>query len=120
MPFKTNQPRPLFDRDQLNTGVTMVQIVENWADVEGVVIAVQSQSDLPGQCVVRLTVRRARDVDARPNFLKDRIGETIDIHLSAGTCRDYELQPGLHIVIRTRAAGLNQFFGSSKITLLKD
>jgi uncharacterized phage protein gp47/JayE len=92
----------------------MVQIIENWADVGGVVTAVRSNSDLPGQGLVQIAVSQVSDVDARPNFLKERVGETVDIHLGAQTIEAYRLKPGNHIVVRTRVGGPHRLFGSSK------
>ena len=92
----------------------MVQIVENWTDVEGVVTAVRAKSGLPGQGIVRIAVSQASDVDTRPNFLKERVGETVDIHIGARAIEAYHLRPGNHIVVRTRVGGPQQLFGSSK------
>jgi hypothetical protein len=87
----------------------MVQIVENWADVEGVVARVFERDDAPG---LELDVGVAHPVAEYPNLLADDVGRRIAIILTGGAT-DPPPAPGTRVRCRVRKAGLNRYYARS-------
>jgi hypothetical protein len=90
----------------------MVQVVENWADVTGVVQSVMDQGATPAHARVQLKLTDAADVDTKPNFFRQRVGTVVDVHLLRDAVPS-SLRPGSRVALRVRAAAADKAFASS-------
>jgi hypothetical protein len=57
----------------------VVQIVENWADVEARVLSVRDDPSRPGARLASLEVTAVHDVASFPNLLKHAAGSRLDV-----------------------------------------
>lgn len=90
----------------------MVQVVENWADIEGEVRSVRN-SELEGYKTVEMLVKDAKAVDAFPNLLKQRVGQLIAVNVPESRAESFQKaresgQP--RVTCRVRLAGPTRFF----------
>lgn len=85
----------------------MVQIVENWAEVEGVVTRV-GEGD--GRPELEIEVESAQEVAGYPNLLADHVGRLITIIL-ADDATELRPEPGDRVRCRVRKAGSERYFG---------
>ena len=87
----------------------MVQIVENWADVEG---EVTRTSERHGAMELELEVGAAHPVAGYPNLLADDVGRRIAIVLT-GDAATRPPEPGARVRCRVRKAGLDRYYARS-------
>jgi hypothetical protein len=90
----------------------MVQVVENWADIEGEVRGVRN-SELEGYKTVEMLVKDAKAVEAFPNLLKQRVGQVIAVNVPESRAESFRKacesgQP--RVACRVRLAGPTRFF----------
>lgn len=57
----------------------MVQVIENRAEFDGRVLAIQDDATRPGHKRATFEVRAVRQVEAYPNLLKEAIGTSLDV-----------------------------------------
>ena len=93
----------------------MVQVVENWADIEGEVRSVRD-SELKGYRTVEMLLKDAKAVEDFPNLLKQRVGEVIAVNVPESRVESFQKayqsgQPGVRC--RVRLAGPTRFFAHS-------
>ena len=95
----------------------MVQVVENWADIEGEIRGVRP-GELQGYKTVDVLVKDATDVDDYPNLLRQRMGEVIALNVPeprAETLREVYESGRSNIACRARLAGSNRFFAHPEL-----
>src|SRR4051812_30257797 len=88
----------------------MVQVVENWTQVEGVVQAVAPDSASPEHAAVDLAVDAVAPVrgdDGRefPNLLADAAGSTVTVVVARASAPAGALEPRRRLRLRVRRAG---------------
>jgi hypothetical protein len=87
----------------------MVQIVENWSEIQGDVEEVRPDPELPGHLVAKVRVEEALPVPSPdggeyPNLLADAAGQTIDIHVTETAAAEHQLAAGRRLSARVRRA----------------
>lgn len=82
----------------------MVQIVANWAELEGVV-----ESAGTGTGRLRVRVLGAEPVEGFPNLLAGAVGSVIDLE-TGGQPQPFALHPGDRVRCRVRRAALDRYF----------
>jgi hypothetical protein len=87
----------------------MVQIVENWSEIEGDVREVRPDPELPGHLVATVEVSEAKPVARAeggefPNLLAEAAGGTIDIHVPEAAAAEHQLAAGRRLSARVRRA----------------
>jgi hypothetical protein len=87
-----------------------VQIVENWADLEGDVRSVTHGSDVNGFDVVELDVQATRDVGAFPNFFARSVGEEVRVYVPHDIVVGLPLNTGVGVNCRVRKASPTRVF----------
>jgi hypothetical protein len=95
----------------------VVQVVENWADIEGEIRGVRP-GELRGYKTVDVLVKDATDVDDFPNLLRQRMGEVIAVNVPeprAETLREAHESGRSNIACRVRLAGPNRFFAHPEL-----
>lgn len=80
----------------------MVQIIENWAEMEGTVAAAPAPSDRPGLMRLELFVDSVRDVESFPNLLAEREHQRVEVLLPGAVPE--ALQEGSRVRVRVRRA----------------
>jgi hypothetical protein len=88
----------------------MVQIVENWAEVEGRIESVERAAPVAGHALVRIKVERVSAVKGFPNLLADRAGTELDVLVRDETLPKLDLGPGQRFEARVRRAGLHKVY----------
>jgi hypothetical protein len=83
----------------------MVQIIENWADVEGVVVGTRPNPELAQFVAVQLTVDRVVPVNGFPNLFSAMSGQTLDVNVPQQLANLADLAPGRHVRVRVRKGG---------------
>ena len=89
----------------------MVQIVENWSQVQGRVVGVVPASGPNGFSAVQLDVHAAATVDGFPNLLARHVGERLDIFVPDALA--HTLSVGQHVAWRARRAGPHKVFATT-------
>lgn len=87
-----------------------VQIVENWSDLTGDVVAWQPTSTLSGFGIAEVRVRNMAPVGRFPNLLRDTIGDTVKIYVPTAAAARLNLSPGARVRFRVRKAGPTSIF----------
>jgi hypothetical protein len=90
----------------------MVQVIENWADIEGEIQSVRD-SELKGYKTVEVLVKDAKAVENFPNLLKQRRGEVIAVNVpepTAETLQEAYESGQSQVACRVRLAGPTRFF----------
>jgi hypothetical protein len=87
----------------------MVQIVENWSDIEGEIQEVRPDPELPGHLVATVQVSDAKPVPKPdggeyPNLLAEATGGTVDIHVTEEAAARQQLAAGRRVSARVRRA----------------
>lgn len=83
----------------------MVEIVENWADIEGSVRDAGLASEMPGFVKASVDIERAADVEGFRNLLADSTGAVVTVFVPSALADERGLQPGRRLVARVRKAG---------------
>jgi hypothetical protein len=87
----------------------MVQIIENWSEIEGDVREVRPDPELPGHLIATVDVNDAKPVPRPeggefPNLLADAAGGTVDVHVPESTAAQHQLAAGRRLKARVRRA----------------
>ena len=90
----------------------MMQIIENWANVTGVVEEAARDSTMPDHAHVRLHLTGAENIGDLPNLFLRRVGEDIDL-LLRDEDHSLALTPGTRIAVRARVATPDRAFGAA-------
>ena len=90
----------------------MMQVIENWANVTGVVEDAARDPMLPDHAHVRLHLTGAENIGSAPNLFRGRIGEDIDL-LLRDEAHTVALAPGDRISIRARVATSARAFAAA-------
>lgn len=88
----------------------MVQIVENWADIEGRVDQVAPAPDDPSMVAVSVALDMADDVEGFRNLLADSRGSVVTVLLRSDIASERGLVPGTRLVARARRSGPDRTF----------
>ena len=83
----------------------MVQVVENWAELRGRVIAVAGHKQ-PRFATAKLAVDSVSDVDGFPNLFAEEKGHVVDVAIPATTA---SLRVGDAVVLRVRRTPRGNF-----------
>src|ERR671910_225001 len=95
----------------------MVQVIENWADIEGEIQSVRD-SELKGYKTVEVLVKDAKAVENFPNLLKERRGEVIPVNVpepAVETLQEAYEAGQSQVTCRVRLAGPSRFFAHSEL-----
>ena len=95
----------------------MVQVVENWADIEGEIRSVRD-GELRGYKSVEVLVNDAKAVENFPNLLEQRKGEVITVNVPesrAETLQEAYESGHSQIACRVRLAGPMHFFAHPEL-----
>jgi hypothetical protein len=87
-----------------------MQIVENWSDLAGDVVAWHPLSPLTGFGIAEVRVRSVAPVGMFPNLLQDTVGETVKIFVPTAAALRLNLAPSAMIRCRVRKAGPSSMF----------
>jgi hypothetical protein len=90
----------------------MIQIVENWANVTGVVEKAARDPAMPDHAHIRLHLTGAENVGGSPNLFRQHLGEDIDL-LLRDEAHAVALVPGARIAVRARIATPDRAFGAA-------
>lgn len=82
----------------------MVQAVENWADVTGVVEHVGPAPGREGFVTAAIRVTGVKNVGELPNFFTDAVGQVVDVHVPVPSADEAGLRPGRNVSCRVRKA----------------
>jgi hypothetical protein len=90
----------------------VVQVIENWADIEGEIQTVRD-SELKGYKIIEVLVKDAKAVGNFPNLLEQRRGEVIPVYVPeprAVTVQEAYDSGQSQVACRVRLAGPTRFF----------
>jgi hypothetical protein len=87
----------------------VVQIIENWSDLEGEVVDL-GPSEQAGFVVVRLRVEAVRDVPGVANLLADSAGSELSFNVPRAVAERAGVAPGARVAARVRRASLARAF----------
>jgi hypothetical protein len=87
-----------------------VQMVENWSDLTGEVVAWHPSSPVAGFGIAEVKVRSTAPVGTFPDLLKDAVGETVRIYVPTAAAARLNLTPGATLRSRVRKAGPQSIF----------
>ena len=90
----------------------MVQVVENWAQVTGIVRAIGPSDKGPSYRTIILDVDTVTDVPGFPNLLSDTQGTTLVIIVPGRAATRAELAAGTSLTARVRRASPSEVFAS--------
>lgn len=69
----------------------MVQVIENWAELDGCLLVMQDDESRPGYKRASMQVHAVEPVACYPNLLQEVVGKTIEIILPDDVARSLEL-----------------------------
>lgn len=87
-----------------------VQVIENWADVTGRLVAVRPHPQLEGYVSVSLDQLIISSVPGFPNLFESEKGQTIDVNVPVAAVRRLETARGATVSWRIRKAGPSSNF----------
>jgi len=87
-----------------------VQMIENWAEIRGVVCLCIETADLPDFINVQVDVESVEPVAGYPNLLEQFIGSEIPLLVPKSLAETMEIKPGNCIDCWARRAGLKRVF----------
>jgi hypothetical protein len=90
---------------------TMVQAIENRADIEGRVVAIEPDAERPQQSLVTIEVGAVKSVEGYPNMFGKSSGSPLVVILPASLAKS--LKPGATVHCRIRRAGPATVIGES-------
>ena len=89
----------------------MVQVIENWAEITGIVRAVEPSDKGPAYRTILVDVDAVTDVSGFPNLVADTHGTALAI-IVKGTPSTPEPATGTRISVRVRRASAFEVFAS--------
>jgi hypothetical protein len=88
----------------------MVQIVENQAEVEGVVQSIKAHAALPGYQQVEIALEKSREIKDFPNLAKNDEGKTVMINMKTAQLHDGGFAVGQAFRAVIRKATATEYF----------
>jgi len=88
----------------------MVQVVENWADVQAEVRSVRSAPDLPSHVIAEMHVDAVTAVAGFPNLLADTKDTVIEVRVPKELAHERGLAAGSKVKCRLRLGGPQRIF----------
>lgn len=92
----------------------MVSVVENWTDMEGIVLSFKQSEAFPKFLKVELKIEKTRDVRGFPNLLGNTKGKTLSIYVPVDLATKLQLETGIRISFRARG-GMREVFAHPDI-----
>ena len=83
----------------------MVQMIENWAEIEGTLTNLAASPRLSDFVVADVEVATVTSVEGFRNLLEDAAGTTLHVNLPAQVADAAGLRPGVRVAMRVRRAG---------------
>ena len=87
----------------------MVSVIENWTDMEGLLVSFEQSQTLEDFLTAKVTIEKASDVEGFTNLLKDKVGKTIDVFIPKGLATELQLEHGIKLKFRARTGRYNIF-----------
>jgi hypothetical protein len=87
----------------------MVSVIENWTDMEGIILSIRQSETLSNFMEAEVMVEKANDIEGFPNLLKNTLGETATVFIPKDLATKLHLNKGLRISFRARG-GMNKIF----------
>jgi hypothetical protein len=87
-----------------------MQIVENWADVNGKLLNTQPSKTADGFVTLEVKVSDVKDVESFRNLLNDKQGEVIQVNVPESLWREMEKNPGTTVSARVRMGPARKLF----------
>jgi hypothetical protein len=84
--------------------LVMVNIIENWASIQGTVKSVIEAASPKGYLQVELDLEKSTDVENLPNLARADEGGTIRINVKPGQISAYDIKPGSRLEGKVRKA----------------
>lgn len=98
----------------------MVQAVENWAFLEGVVQGMRPSGTRPDLEVVDLAVDRVEADEPFPTLFQEEIGSVVGVVLPQRTIEQLAISPGVRLRCRARKASPFHIFADpNAVTVLE-
>jgi hypothetical protein len=72
----------------------MVNIVENWAEIDGTIKSAVNSSNLKGYIQLQVILNKSLDINPYPNLAKADEGSLITIYVSTANAERAQLVPG--------------------------
>ena len=82
----------------------MVQIIPNWAELEGEVVLVEPSDRLPDFTAVHVRVDEVKPVEGFPDLLQESRGQVVPVLVRNDLAATSELDVGVHVSCRARRA----------------
>ena len=83
----------------------MVEIIENWAEIIGILIGVIPAPNHTGFMEMHVKVEEVRSVDSYPNLVQVQTGNSIAILVKSARLSGEDCRSGSPVTVRVRAAG---------------
>ena len=87
-----------------------VQVVENWADVQGRIVELKAHPTLSGYWMARIAVDGVSPVAGFPNLFEWAKGQTIEVNIPAVRAQELSLTTGQTVSGRVRKGGPTSAF----------
>jgi hypothetical protein len=87
-----------------------VQVVENWAVIEGKIVAIDPHAELDAYVSATIEVKKVTPIEAYPNLFSWAIGKQITVNIPAAKASELSLVPGDEISARVRKGGPTSAF----------
>jgi hypothetical protein len=87
-----------------------MQVIENWADVEGQVEAIEPEQALPGYRIVRMRIDSAANVGGFANLVAGHVGHSLKVHVPEAKIKELQLEAGKRMTCRMRQGGPLTYF----------
>jgi hypothetical protein len=88
----------------------VVQIVENWANVTGRIVAIGATAAAAGHTPIIVQIEQARPVSGFVNLLAESAGETIIVNIRDATAERFDITPGALFSGLVRRHGLSTWY----------
>lgn len=88
----------------------MVQIIENWSCIVGIVLAIMAPPQGGDHGVLRIQVERVEPIAGFADLLADRVGQTIDVRVRSEQLARARPEAGERVRMRVRRGGPTQVF----------
>lgn len=87
-----------------------MQIVENWADIEGELVSIDPHPSLPNFVTGSVRVKKVQNVGSFPNLFIATQGQIIPISIPADLARQRGIALNAQFSGRIRSGGLGKIF----------
>jgi hypothetical protein len=93
-----------------------VQVVENWALIEGKIVAIGPNADLDNYLSATIEVTQVTPINGYPNLFSWAIGKQITVNIPAAKASELSLAAGDKISARVRKSGPTSAFADPDAT----